>query len=277
MGNLEKDTAVEPVGDGRYRASLSADWEVWGPMGGYVASVALRAAGAAARRPRPASFSCHYLSVAAFDDVELEVTELRSTRVAGSYRVEMLQGDRRILEATVWTIDDDIEGLDHDEASMPDVPRPPELPSIEELLADVEDPAPPFPFWRNFDVRPLDFRTDWPPDGPLPPVFREWIRFLDGDFGDPWIDACRALIGVDVVSWPSTSRPHAHVQAPIYAPSLDLYVAFHRAPSTEWLLLDGHSPVGEDGLLGWNGRMWSEDGRLVASGAGQALCRPVRP
>ena len=52
MGDLAVDRAVEPIGDGRYRAMVSQDWEIWGPMGGYVASIALRAAvfGGEARR-----------------------------------------------------------------------------------------------------------------------------------------------------------------------------------------------------------------------------------
>src|SRR5581483_9499976 len=259
MGDLGRDAAVEPLGGGRFRGELREDWEIWGPMGGYVASVALRAVAGSARFGRPASFACHYLSVAAFDAVDLTVTELRTSRVAASYRVEMTQGERRILEAIVWTIADDVDG------TPPAVDGPAGLPSIEELLAGVEEPGPPFPFWNNFDVRPLQFRAEWPPTEPLPPVFREWLRFLEGDFTDPWVDACRALVAIDVVSWPSASRPHAYKQHTLYAPSLDLYVAFHRAPSSEWLLLDGHSPVGEAGLLGWTGRLWTEQRRLVAS------------
>ena len=46
MGDLGVDTAVEALGDGRYRAHVSRDWEIWGPEGGYIASLALRAAGA---------------------------------------------------------------------------------------------------------------------------------------------------------------------------------------------------------------------------------------
>ena len=46
MGDLANDTAIQPRGDGCYAASLSADWEIWGPMGGYVAACALRAAAA---------------------------------------------------------------------------------------------------------------------------------------------------------------------------------------------------------------------------------------
>ena len=69
MGDLAVDTAVTRTGEGRYTASLSADWEIWGPMGGYIASVALRAAGAESPFARPASFFCQYLGVAGFDTV----------------------------------------------------------------------------------------------------------------------------------------------------------------------------------------------------------------
>src|SRR5436190_7002460 len=47
VGDLAHDTDV--VGsDGRYTATVSGDWEIWGPMGGYVAAIALRAAAAEA-------------------------------------------------------------------------------------------------------------------------------------------------------------------------------------------------------------------------------------
>src|SRR4029077_20273976 len=54
MGDLAVDTAVEGH-DGRYTARLSRDWEIWGPNGGYVAALALRAAGAPSRLAAPAS------------------------------------------------------------------------------------------------------------------------------------------------------------------------------------------------------------------------------
>jgi len=41
MGNLATDTAVERIDEHRYRGSLNKDWEIWGPMGGYIASYAL--------------------------------------------------------------------------------------------------------------------------------------------------------------------------------------------------------------------------------------------
>ena len=60
------------------------------------------------------------------------------------------------------------------------------------------------------------------------------------------------------------------------APSLDLYAAFHDLqPSDPWLLADGHAPIAGEGLIGWNGRVWSGGRRLVASGGGQLLCRRI--
>jgi acyl-CoA thioesterase-2 len=275
MGDLALDTAVEHVGEGRYAARLSDEWEIWGPMGGYVAAIALRAAGAASPFARPASFFCHYLGVAAFDRVELGVSTLRAGRSALSQRVSVTQGARPILEATVWSVAEN-DGLEHDEAVAPDTPRPDELRPIDEL---VPDPPNSFAFWNNVEMRPVGFRENWPPSEPLPPVWQAWCRFRPtATFGDdPWVDACRSVILVDVQSWPAASPRHAWREPHGYiAPSLDLYVAFHTpAPTEEWLLADGYAPVSRDGMFGWTGRLWTPGGDLVATGAGQALYRRV--
>lgn len=274
MGNLADDTAVTHVGEGAYTARLRPDWEIWGPMGGYVASVALRAAGAASPFGRPASFACHYLGVAQFDEVQLTVRTLRSARTALSQRVEMHQGDRPILEATVWSVGD-VDGLAHDVSEPPDVPGPHELPSIDELLTDEERAnRPTFPFWENIDGKPIGWWAE-PPTEPLPPVYRGWLRFVPAaTFEDPWVDACRSLVLVDLQSWPSASRQHFGAPMTYIAPSLDLYVAFtDPQPGSDWLLADGYAPVARDGLMTWNGRLWSVDRHLVATGEGQMLCR----
>src|SRR6478609_507939 len=209
MGDLAEDTAVVQVGTDRFRADVSADWEIWGPMGGYIASIALRAVGATSLF-RPASFFCQYLGVASFDTVDVAVTELRSARTAAAHRAEITQNGKRIMEATVWSVGD-VEGLEHDVATPPPVPGPEELKSIPELLAEanVEIGQPPFPFWNNLESKPLDFRIDWPPPEPLHPSWKEWNRFVPtATFDDPWIDACRSLILIDIQSWPAASRQH---------------------------------------------------------------------
>jgi acyl-CoA thioesterase II len=280
MGDLEHDTRVELVrrdGDvAHYRARLSKEWEIWGPMGGYVASAALRAAGAESPFDRPASFFCQYLGVAAFEDIDLAVTPIRVARTALAQRVEVTQGDRRILECTVWSIGG-VDGLAHDVTATlrPDVASPDELRPIEELLSEEElQQGPAFAFWNNLDARPLHFSRE-PPVDPAP-VWQEWVRFRPTPtFSDPWVDACRALIVVDLQSWPSAGRAHPRGHGFI-APSLDLYVAFHDpCPDSAWLLADGAGPIARDGLMAWNGRLWSEDRRLIASGTGQLLCRRI--
>jgi acyl-CoA thioesterase-2 len=272
VGDLADDTAVQPCGDGRYQAALSADWEIWGPMGGYVAACALRAAGASSEHPRPVAFSCHYLGVARFEPVDLRVETRKRGRTAGSQRVEVTQEGRAILDAMVWSAAD-VEGLEHDETLAPDTPGPDRLPSIHELLPD--DAESPFPFWRNLEAKPIDFEAEWPPSGPRPARWQEWLRFTPtAMFADPWIDAARSVILVDLPSWPSAHRPHAWRQPPFTAPTLDLNVAFHRSTrGEEWLLCDGAAPLSTAGLFGWTARVWSAAGRLHASGGGQCLYR----
>jgi acyl-CoA thioesterase-2 len=278
MGDLGIDTAVEQVDDNRFSAKLNADWRIWGPQGGYIASVALRAVGAVSPFARPASFSCHFLGVADFDEVELAVTPLRLARTAASHRVELTQDGKTMLEATVWSVGE-VEGLEHDATEWPGVADHDTLPTLAELLTEEElAQGPPFNFWSNFETKPLRFIRPWPPTEAMEPVWRQWSRFLPtATFDDPWIDACRSLVLIDVQSWPAASRQHAHREHGFIAPSLDLYVAFHAPrPHSEWLLSDGHGPVAGEGLMAWNGRLWSEDHALVASGGGQMLCRRVR-
>ena len=269
LGDIGRQTACEPLGEGRYRALVSDDWEIWGPCGGYVAAIALRAAGEESPFGRPASFFCHYLAVADFAPVELAVTALRSGRTVLAQRVEMTQSGRPVLDAMVWSVGD-VEGLEHEDLHPPDVADPDALPAPP---ARVGDDGPGYRYWDNFDQRLVDRIDPWPPAGPLPPTWRTWVRYRDAPvLGDPWVDAARSLVVLDVGSWPAGSRPHMYRAPPFIAPSLDLYAAFH-GPSSEWLLLDAHSPLAGAGLLSWTGRVWSRDRGLVASGGGQAVFR----
>lgn len=272
MGDLDRDTSLRG-GDGRYRVTLSEDWRIWGPNGGYLAAVALRAAGAATRFGRPVSFHCHFLGVGEFSPADVVVTPLRTARTAESLRVTLAQGERTFLDARVWT-SDAREGLVHDFAPPPDVPPPGALRPVEELLAGTETP-PGHPFWDNLEARPLD----WVPPAERQagaPRLRCWYRFRPtARFADPFLDAARALILVDTLSWPAACRAHREDENPWMAPSLDLAARFHRAPPYgEWLLVEASADVADEGLIGFHNRVWDERGRLLASGGGQLLCRP---
>ena len=146
---------------------------------------------------------------------------IRRGRAAETLRVTMTQGERLIMDATVAVAADN-DGLEHAFGTFPDVPQPEELPSRDELVAELDEPRPSFPFWDNFEVRPIDFRADWPPPGPEDPVVRQWQRFAPrATFDDPWVDVGRYLLLCDLPSWPAAMRHHAwrlsliHISSPI--------------------------------------------------------------
>ena len=274
MGDLAQDTEPVPVGDGRFQVALSSDWEIWGPMGGYVAAAALRAAGAAGGRAHPAAFSCHYLGVARFEPVDIAVETRREGRSAVAQRIEVSQDGKPVLDAMAWSADV-VDGLDHDETVYPDVPGPDALKSMHELFPGEE---PPYPFWNNLDAKPVEVEPTWPPEEAKPALWRQWLRFLPtATFADPWVDAARLVILVDLPSWPAGHRPHAWRQPPFIAPTLDLNVAFHQpADRYPWLLCDGTAPFSARGLFGWTARVWAPDRHLLASGGGQCMFRRLR-
>lgn len=282
MGDFEVDTRVEPAGASdasgatRYRATLCQDWEIWGPNGGYLAAIALRAAGAHARIARPACFHAHFLSVARFEPVELAVTTLRSGRRSESLRVSMTQQGRPILEALVRTAAPG-PGLEHDVTSAPDVPPPDGLRNVTELIdAFGLEHRPGYPFWQNLEARPV--RPERLREDPQarPPVWREWYRFRPrATFDDPWTDAGRSLVLIDTLSWPAAVQPH-EPDADFTAPNLDVTAWFHRsAPDQPWLLADHACELAERGLMGTTGRVWAPSGRLLASGGAHLLCVPT--
>jgi acyl-CoA thioesterase II len=270
MGNFGDDTRVEER-DGVFHATFSRDWEIWGPNGGYIAAVALRAAGRVARIPRPVSFYCHFVRPARFAPAELRVTPIQQGRQSESLRVSVTQEGKTVLEAMVRTAVQ-LPGLEHDDAPALATPPPGSLPTLESLRRP-EHPR--FAFWDNFDVGVLLPERFTEARGPLPPNWREWYRFRpEATFADPFLDAGRALVLIDTLSWPAAWLQHPE---PAYiAPSLDVAVFFHRpAAESPWLLAEHHSPVATDGLIGGSGRVFDDRGRLVASGGAQLLCQPV--
>ncbi len=271
MGDFDRDTRVEGE-KGRYGATLSREWEVWGPDGGYVSTIALRAAGAEAQIRRPVTFAAHYLSVARFAPVDLEVVCLRRGRRTESFRVSMRQEGRAILEALVWTAKE-LPGLEHDTTRPPEVPGPEELENLDTLQGGAPNH---YAFWNNLEERPV-CQLPWEKRPPGDPVVQTWIRFrTTGVYNDPFLDAARSLLLIDNMVWPAACG--RGLQDRFYAPNLDVAAWFHRPSSDcEWLLVDAESPVGEAGLVGGSVRIWTSDMKLVASGGAQLFCLPAKP
>jgi acyl-CoA thioesterase len=270
MGDLAIDAAVSG-GDGRYSAKLSPEWAAWGPNGGYVAAVLLRAALSHGGFPRAASISCHFLSVGRFADVEVETVTLRRTRRAESVRAVMTQDGSPVAEAMVWLVADDLEGLAHDTSRMPDVPDPDGLRTFEELMAEDKNDEPSPPMWNNIEGRPVVYFTGRSERPPADPYASGWYRFPLHSTDD----AARQLILLDALAW--TAAWTAYAPQPSYiAPNMDLNVQFHRGDAEEeWLFAEGFADVAEDGLIGFRTRVWSRQRRLLSTASGQLLCRRI--
>lgn len=266
MGALQQDTAITRDGE-RLSAVLDPAWNIWGPNGGYVASIALRAAGAVAPEGhRPATISVQYLSVAKFAPVDCQVTPMKTGRNAWLLNVALVQDGRTFLQAQVWTTNKQ-DGPATAEAVMPDVPGPDGLKTLAEHLGD----EPINGFWNNIDAKPLAFVPWNQPRPPAPAILREWYRFIDYQPGDAFLDACRPLILIDTLLWPTHHRGLA--ERPDYvAPSLDVTVWFHGSGAgADWLLVDAHADTAGAGLVHGQARVWTADGRLLASGGSNML------
>jgi acyl-CoA thioesterase II len=265
--DLEHATRVEADGSG-YVAHLSSDWEIWGPNGGYLAAIALRAAGKVAQIQRPRSFYCHFLSSPTFDAVELDVKIIKQGRRAESFAVEMTQKDKPVLHALVKTVADG-PGYSHQHLLAPDVPPPTALKTYEQLRPTAPRPA--FSFWDNVERRPVEQRTT---EASSAPALREWTRFQPtACFEDPFLDASRALILLDTFGFPAAYQRYRSWE--YLAPNLDTSAWFHHfSPSCEWLLIDHECTLAEDGLMAVSGRVWDTEGSLLATGSAQLCCVP---
>ena len=136
---------------------MSGDWEIWGPMGGYVAAIALRAVAAEARPGlEPASFTCQFLSPARFEAVDIEVTVRRASRRAACIDARIEQNGTGILDAQAWfAAPTDV--VHHDHAKS----HPHGHPDDYLPISAYTDEPPRFAFWNNFDVKPLEWIEDW--------------------------------------------------------------------------------------------------------------------
>ena len=196
MSRFEEDTRVEvvdrPSDQGtQLRAVLQPRWEVWGPLGGYVAAIALRALARASVFPRPVSCHVVFLSPAQFAPVELLVRSLRRGRNSEALLVEMTQAGTPVLAATGWMGQEGLAGFEHADGAMPAVPAHETLPSFREHLGDAMDDW--YPIWQHLEGKPERFAEGMDPEQPAAPLWRCWMS-LGEPLGTEDPGACRGCL-----------------------------------------------------------------------------------
>ena len=197
-------------------------------MSGYVAAVALRAA--APEVPpelEPASFTCQFLAPPRFEPVDIDVRVRRISRRAAAVAVSITQDAKPILDAQSWFALPS-EVVQHDYA----VPHPHGHPDDHPFISQLIDEPPPFPFWNNFEGKPIDWIEDWDSYAGGPPEWAEWLRFVPtAAFADPVLEAARLVLLADLPSFPAAVRAHPGPRT-FVSPSLDLAVQLHRLDTT---------------------------------------------
>jgi acyl-CoA thioesterase len=214
-----------------------------------------------------------YLAVGEFGETTAEVEPVRQGRNAWCLNVALVQNGKRFLQAQVWTTNK-TEGPAAAELVMPKVPGPDGLKTVEELLpAD----APRSRFWGNLDSKP----TKWIPWGESEPrgaIQEQWYRFPGFDSGgDPFAACMQPLLLIDTLIWPTWHRVNRGQQPGYIAPTLDVTAWFHEVPRDGgWLLAEVHAATASTGLIHGTARLWSQDGRLLATGGSQLLVTPTK-
>ena len=211
------------------------------------------------------------------EPIQFAVERLRDGRSFTARRVHALQFGKPIL-SMIASFQDADSGFEHQD-EMPDVPGPDELPTTAELLGHIDHPV--ARYWSH--QRPIDLRHVQQPlylqADPEPHAAQAvWMRTVAPMPDDPVLH--RAVLGYasDYTLLESVLRRHGQAWATMgRAASLDHAMWWHRpARVDEWLLYTQSSPSAQGGRGLGAGRVFSQDGTLVASVAQEGMLRPPR-
>lgn len=173
------------------------------------------------------------------------------------------------------------DGLSHQDA-MPGAPPPEDLKSDYVLRAEAADTIPDmfkamFLRPRAIEFRPADPRP-WMTNAKQPPVQRSWFR-LSAPIGDD-MTLHRAVLAYasDMQLLGTCTLPHglSWMKGEIMTASLDHAIWFHGDfRADDWLLYTCDSPWSGRGRGMNHGKIFTRDGRLVASVAQEGLIRKL--
>jgi len=168
------------------------------------------------------------------------------------------------------------EGLEHQDA-MPAVDPPAECPELGHVLAQLSGrPRDDWDReWASLDVRYAG-QVHADREAGVESGSRVWLKASDAIGNDPVLHAAVLTYASDLTLLSAAVTPHGtYIGDPRLQPaSLDHAMWFHRAFRVdEWLLYDQASPSASGGRGLATGRLFTEDGRLVASAVQEGLVR----
>jgi acyl-CoA thioesterase-2 len=272
--------ALDDLGEDRFRGVRHQKNHVGGVFGGSMLAQALRAAELSAPGRAPNSLHGRFHRGGAADaPIDYEVVRTREGGSFSTRRVSARQHDRLLFEALV-SLQAPEDGFVRQQAWREAPPPPLSVPTLQEMAAAWGDQLPAaeraiiLRFGDGLETRVID-AEDWAlRKGP--PRARFWIR--------PSLRSDRrlrsgyaALAFVSDYLMPATcilTHVRSVFDPALIALSLDHSIWFHGpAPAGGWLLYEADGPWTGGGRGLSFGRLYTEDGRLVASSAQEQLVR----
>ena len=277
--------SLEPVDETRFRGR-SQDLG-WGTVfGGQVLGQALIAAARTVASDRPIhSLHAYFLRPGdVAHPIDYEVDRIRDGGSFTTRRVVAQQNGKAIFSMAA-SFQHDEPGFEHQDA-MPDVAPPEGVPTEQERFerSPLASQMPKqfherFTREQPFEVRSLDMIDHPVHPTPLPPRRHVWLRTTGKLPDEPAIHPCLLAYASDHGFLATALYPHgvSFFTGKVQVASLDHAIWFH-APfrADEWLLHAMESPVARGARGFVRGRVFTRDGRLVASTAQEGLIRPAR-
>lgn len=236
-------------------------------FGGQVAAQALIAAGRTVDPDRPVH-SLHAYFLRPGDPSTPIVYRVDRSRDGKSFTTRRVVATQRGEQIFVMSASFQVQevGLDHQDP-MPDVADPESLPTIHERLAAAGERWQ--ERWSEFES--IDLRHVEEQD---PFRSRVWLRAVAPLPDDPLLHVCVLAYASDLTLLLSALKPHDVRPEQLQLASLDHALWFHRPfRADEWLLYDQATPSASGARGFATGRIFSADGRLVASAVQEGLVR----
>jgi acyl-CoA thioesterase II len=257
---------AEPGGPSRFVAPGYHDTTRNVVEGGQLLAQALVAAARTLPEQRLTSAYITFPKAAGFDQpVELTVEPLRVGRTFSTLSVRGEQSGTLVSPALVLMGTDVSQDVIRDTVAMPEVAGPEESePHDMRVIGRA--------------VRVVDGAYSPDPSRTGPPELNVWLRFRDNPVQ---LHVRNALLAQATTHWTiaAAMRPHegmgeAEAHVSLSTGPMAVSIAFHDdAPLDQWLLYANRATWSGRGLCQGEGRVFSQDGRLLASYSVQAMIR----
>ena len=280
VGGLIKLLAVKPQGDDHF-VGRKKRGGVGRMFGGQVIAQGLAAAELTVDPERPAHSLHAYFLRGGSEEHETEYKVERDFD-GGSFsnrRVVASQQGRPILSLTA-SFQKHEQGLHHLDAAMPDVPPPEELEPEVDVRRRFAEKARPEARHHFLSPRPIEMRAiegrHWMNSEPAPPQSHSWLRAVAPLPDDPRVHRAMLAFASDMTLLGTAILPHglSWARGEVQSASLDHAIWFHEPfRADEWLLYATDSPWSGAGRGFNRGRVFTRDGRLIASVAQEGMIR----